>query len=330
VAGGVSDRMACLYPVHGFRAPGGQITQARTKGWIDRPTVRACGNCLQCGLEYARQWALRGVHEAQMHPQYSSAGQPRGGSCFVTLTFDDDHLPPFGALSKDEPVRFMKRLRHETGPFRYLLAGEYADPSPERPDLPMGRPHYHMLLFGTDFRGDRVRVEDGRHGDNQFVSETIAAKWQHKGRHRLGDVTTQSAGYVARYTIKKQRGEFAEPHYSRLARRESTIVEEFPPEFSLSSKGGGGLGKTWFDKYWRDIYPHDFLVHEGVRQRPPRYYDTLLERRDRDMFLTVKAARVKAGENPAVIADNYPDRRTVKEKLLVSRASKWRRDVESQ
>ena len=48
------------------------------------PLTIPCGRCIGCRLERSRQWAMRCVHEAEMHDE----------NVFVTLTYDDDHLPP--------------------------------------------------------------------------------------------------------------------------------------------------------------------------------------------------------------------------------------------
>ena len=80
-----------------------------------------CGQCIECRLQYARDWANRCMLEAQYHDE----------NWFLTLTYDDDHLPdrhelvncdtgeivpsPIVSLNKDELSSFMKRLRKNTG-----------------------------------------------------------------------------------------------------------------------------------------------------------------------------------------------------------------------
>lgn len=38
-----------------------------------------------------------------------------------------------------------------------------------------------------------------------------------------------------------------------------------------------GIGLTWFEKYKSDVYPHDYVVVNGSKVRPPRYYDKKFE-----------------------------------------------------
>ena len=42
----------------------------------------ACGQCMTCRLEWSRQTALRCLHESRIFSD----------CCFITLTYDDDHL----------------------------------------------------------------------------------------------------------------------------------------------------------------------------------------------------------------------------------------------
>ena len=64
----------------------------------------------------------------------------------------------------------MKRLRKKKGanqnqPIRYYQCGEYGDK--------FGRPHYHAILFNTNFR-DREIIQ-GQKGLTQ--SETLSKLW---------------------------------------------------------------------------------------------------------------------------------------------------------
>jgi len=74
------------------------------------------------------------MHEAACHEANS----------FVTLTYDDAHLPPGGSLRPGDMVKFWKRLRAALGrKVRYFHCGEYGEQ--------LGRPHHHALIFGFDF-----------------------------------------------------------------------------------------------------------------------------------------------------------------------------------
>lgn len=78
--------------------------------------VIKCGQCMECRLAYSREWAIRITHEAAMHER----------NCFLTLTYDDDHLPKYGQLVKSDLQKFFKRLRHHFN-FKYVACGEYGE-----------------------------------------------------------------------------------------------------------------------------------------------------------------------------------------------------------
>lgn len=99
--------MPCYYPLHGWRARRPEksgryrVVFNPSQGMRDLPITVPCGQCIGCRLERSRQWAVRCVHEAQLHER----------NCFITLTFDDEHLPSGGSLDVTVCQKFYKRLR---------------------------------------------------------------------------------------------------------------------------------------------------------------------------------------------------------------------------
>ena len=126
--------MACYHPMPAVRLANGDVTfVSRTK--VDGHAIYLpCGQCVGCRLERSRQWAVRCMHERSMHER----------ACFVTLTYDDEHLPPGKSLNYPDVQKFLRRLRKRVGvPIRFYLCGEYGDDT--------DRPRYHICLFGFDF-----------------------------------------------------------------------------------------------------------------------------------------------------------------------------------
>lgn len=39
-----------------------------------------------------------------------------------------------------------------------------------------------------------------------------------------------------------------------------------------------GIAHSWFDKFYTDVYPHDYVVVNGKTVRPPKFYDRCLLR----------------------------------------------------
>jgi len=250
-----------------------------------------CRQCIGCRLEKSRQWATRAVHELAFHEK----------ACFLTLTYDDDHLPKNRSLIRSDFTTFIKDLRARCSYYgkekiKYFACGEYGDQT--------GRPHYHAILYGP-FSGDRiedfsdqerVREEPSRGGDPQFSHSDISAVWTH-GLHRLSAVTFESAAYVARYQLKKVSGA-----------RAAAIYGDRLPEFQAVSQG---FGRDHFRSWGADVYPGDQVVLPGRGAfMPPPYYDRLLEKVDPALYAQVKKKRAEAQEEltPETFLDGVYER----------------------
>src|SRR6187549_2683574 len=91
--------MPCYHPFTAYQLDDGRIVFAE-RGKVKRSVVLPCGHCIGCRLERSRQWAVRCMHEAQLHDV----------SSFVTLTYDDSHLPYHGSLDYTHFQKFIDRL----------------------------------------------------------------------------------------------------------------------------------------------------------------------------------------------------------------------------
>jgi len=227
------------------------------------------------------------------------------------------------SLVKRHAQLFMKRLRYELAKqggastrVKFYLVGEYGEKK--------GRPHYHAAIFGEDFTKDRYFWRKSPSGHPLYRSPTLEKAWKF-GNSEIGELTFDSAAYIARYIMKKINGKLADEHYKRV---NLTTGETYwiTPEFALMSRGGRkdkrGLGAGWFDKFRGDIYPHDFVVMNGHPHKPPRYYDKLMETIDREAVALLKLEREFTSRSAA--ADNTPRRLRAKEKVALARANKNR------
>ncbi len=239
---------------------------------------------------------MRCVHEAQMHSNNS----------FITLTYDDEHLPEWGSLVLRDWQLFVKRLRKKSKPFRFYHCGEYGDQR--------GRPHYHAILFGLDFP-DQV-YEETKNGNKLYSSPTLSDAWQDQGICRVGAMTFQSAAYVARYCMKKINNDQAEEHYE-VVNTETGETSQLKPEYSTMSRRPG-IGSSWFAKYHSDIFPSDQCVINGKVTRPPKYYDSQYEISDPAALGNTKDRR-RARARPHRANNTYERlriRETIQEKRL--------------
>lgn len=93
--------MPCYRPL--ARLESGKFTSYDVTFHASRDGVQClpCGRCIGCRLEQSRQWATRIMHEAQLHEHNS----------FVTLSYDDAHLPDGASLVLEHQQKFLKRLR---------------------------------------------------------------------------------------------------------------------------------------------------------------------------------------------------------------------------
>lgn len=173
-----------------------------------------CGRCMPCRINKRREWQHRILLESAEY----------GDNAFVTLTYDDDHLPSDGCVDPQEIKNFLKRLKRKDGrSYRYFAVGEYGGQT--------NRPHYHLALFDfpTCFRGQT----DFRRSVCCSRCELVRSAWKNGGVH-LGRLEPESAAYLGGYISKRATKE-GDP---RLHGRS--------PEFArMSNRPGLGEGFAW-------------------------------------------------------------------------------------
>lgn len=291
--------MPCYSPLKGFKdeATGGLVF--RRDGTKEKMEV-ACGQCLGCRLDRSRMWAMRIVHESTLH-------RDGYGNSFVTLTYRPRehcdrqqldaglHVPDSWSLRKEHFQKFMKRLRKARPGVRikYYHCGEYGSVCRHGIDLdrvgcPLcntGRPHYHAILFNCRFDDLEPYATNG--GEVRYTSQELERIWKY-GFVDVGEVTYQSAAYVARYVMKKVTGEAAKDHYSYVDY--DGVITEVEPEYSTMSNG---IGRDWYEKYKTDCFPSDEVPvpGTGVVKKMPRYYEERLKAEDAAMHEEVKRLR---------------------------------------
>ena len=189
-----------------------------------------CGHCIACRIARSREWAVRLLHESEFWDDF----------CFVTLTYDDDHIVSSSLVPRDLTL-FFKKLRRDLGErkIKYFACGEYGDR--------FGRPHFHAIIFGLGI------------SDKKLIQEN----WN-KGYVKVGTLTYQSCRYVAGYVQKKLYGKGAKYY------EENGLV----PPFSRCSKR---IGEDYVEKYWNKLYSMGRVTVNGVPMALPRYYTKKLD-----------------------------------------------------
>lgn len=172
-----------------------------------------CGKCEGCRADKANDWATRAYLESQNWPY----------NAFLTLTYNNESLPPKKSLQKADLQKFWKKLRKQIYPskIKYLASGEYGT---------LGRPHYHAAVFNY-WPDDCVPYKANAMGDMLYTSENLTKLWG-KGYVIIGKLTYASAAYIARYVFKKSYGT-----YKKFKNKEN--------EFITASKRPA-LALNWF------------------------------------------------------------------------------------
>ncbi len=311
--------MPCYAPLEGYKDPTtGGLTFNKT-GTAQAMSV-ACGQCLGCRLDHSLMWAIRIVHESYLY-------QDLHGNCWVTLTYrdpcecndqqykDGQHLPPDLSLQPDHVSKFIRALRKDARKkdkkhkIRYFYCGEYGDENE--------RPHYHICLFNYRFT-DQVLWKDDE-GFYTYSSPSLDKLWPF-GFSTVQSLEYGNAAYTARYSLKKITGKAADDHY--LRNDDQGEAYWLLPEYIRMSTGRSkpcGLGAGFYEEFTSDIFPSDEcpVPGKGIIRKVPRYYQNILESRDRKTLETVKALRQIFIKNHG--ADFTPERLRDKYKCASAR-----------
>jgi len=157
-----------------------------------------CGQCMNCRINRQRGHIGKILLEEAYAPNNSS---------FLTLTYNEEHLPENGTLIRSDLNAYLNRIRvGSLGKIRYFAVGEYGTDKI--------RPHYHLILFGVPA---------------DVWEPYLAKKWNDStgeplGFTSVGDLRPGGAAYIAGYCTKK------------LTRKDDPRLEGKTPEFALMSK----------------------------------------------------------------------------------------------
>ena len=218
------------------------------------------------------------MHEASLHEDNS----------FITLTYSPENLPYDQSIHKNELQKFFKRLRKNTNSkLRYFACGEYGEKN--------NRPHYHAIIFGYNFPDKYIHTKSNNHV--LYRSPTLEKAWKN-GHSLIGEVTFESAAYVARYVMKKRKGddETIDPitgktnkEYYQICDKETGEIHQQNSEFCIMSRKPG-LGADWLQHYKSDT-DKDYITLRGVKMKLPKFYDSILAMEDELAMLKRKGKR---------------------------------------
>lgn len=274
----------------------------------------ACQQCIPCRLNYSRDRANQMMLETQCWKEEES--------WFCTFTYDDEHVPSKKTKlcykNWDEyAIRETLTLNHKNAQkFFYKLTKKY----PRNKKVYCGeygskteRPHGHAIIWGAAL--DQSQFYDkqlNEWGDPTWRSKELEKLWG-KGMVRVGRVTWETCGYVARYTLKKSLGQYKQNYelYNKIKGRE--------PEYITWSNG---VGREYLETNAYDIYRRDNIPiankKTGQLVKPPKSYDRILEQVDPELHESIKQKRLKQAkyyQQHQKLTDNFSpeERRAISE-----------------
>ena len=270
----------CLYPNY--------LRNGSFIGWLAHPLETdvpvPCGKCVECLCQKASEWAYRVMREFEFFGRIG---------CVLSLTYDNDHLPFDGSVSRRDLQLFLKRLRKHISPVkvRYFGCGEYGTLN--------GRPHYHLVVIGWQ-PDDLVFVKRSKKNTILYRSKTVEKLWA-QGICAVADVTSDSVRYSAKYLQKLYFNETS---------------GKTPPFLCMSTHPGFGAFEAL------DRVKSDSVYMNGVRKKVPRYYLKVAEREGFDLSELKEKRIATAKIMSKVVSDSVKARRKKFE-------DKIRRDVSS-
>lgn len=205
-------------------------------------------------------------------------------AAFITLSYNDKHLPQYGSLQYADIHKFWKRERQrlwrEKGiKLRHYTVGEYGDQSQ--------RPHYHSCVFGYGYLENRLVI---REAPLLWTTPELEKAWG-LGYVSVGALDYTTASYTASYITKKLR---SKQQYVRVDKESGELIPLEQPRAFMSDN----LGKTWWEKFGKSLEENDWVIINGKQQKPPKAYDKWLTAKDENKARKIKEKRKeKALEN---------------------------------
>lgn len=249
-----------------------------------------CRHCYACSMNYAAEWATRIMLECK----------GTENNYFITLTYDDSHLPIPEKLSKGEwefendgtwingtvwkedTQKFIKRLRRylerkdKLDNFKFFLCAEYGETT--------GRPHVHAILMHCNL--DITQFYKSHIDENykpHWKSKELDKLWPY-GMNDVCECEWSAAAYVARYCSKKWIKTSDDLEY---------ILQGRLPEYIAMSKN---IGREYYEKHKEDIYETDTIIMRTFKDgagnyKPPKAFDRLYEKDNPTHYDEIKANR---------------------------------------
>lgn len=195
--------------------------------------VVPCGSCIGCLKMRRDAWSIRLKEELKVSEK----------ATFLTLTYNDEHLPKSGQLNKKDLQNYFKRVRSEEKKLKYYACGEYGEDN--------NRPHYHGIIFNVDkeILINKWSVPTGQYDyEGRPINEEM-------GFVECDPVNEATIHYVTKYITNGKKYSYG-----------------YIKPFAIMSKG---LGKSFINtnsSYHKSLKSTTYVGLGGVKNNLPRYY----------------------------------------------------------
>jgi len=242
--------MSCFHPIKAWRVENNTRLVFSENHKYDKYKTEClripCGRCIGCLLDRANSHATR----CWCQTQTSDINE----CCFITLTYDNEHLPEGGYLKIKDEQDFWKRLRYYKPEckIKYFGCGEYGPNT--------HRCHWHFCVWGYKPK-DLVFYKFNKNSDKLYKSKELKEIWGN-GFVIIGNLTYRSACYVSRYCTKKI---FKKQNWAKQI--------DVKPECTICSKG---IGLEYWEKFKENIKKNNGImikIDKTVKNKKiPKYY----------------------------------------------------------
>lgn len=284
---------SCLNPQLFRTDPSGRRAPRKGSGTV---FYGGCGKCELCLASAASMRGTRLFHELLLADAVSS---------HVTLTFDDEHLPPGWNADPSLVRSFLKLLRVRVArsggaPFRFYCQPEYSP----RADLGR-RPHFHLVLIGY-FPSDAVAEGRPRPG-RIYRSALLDSLW---GRGLVCVQRAEGIGiatYVTVHTISKSE--------------DGTPAGRIPPKPFFSK----GLGRVYADRHALAAVRLGSVRLPGYDARVPRYYRDRIKPEAPLEVLKYNLRQAEEAKRPSAVEASAPERLKARAEIKRAKGAMRRR-----
>lgn len=268
-----------------------------------REFLIGCGKCLGCQLDRSSSWATRAVHEARYFDR----------KCFLTLTWRDEDMPGNPGEARYEIRKFQVRFRKEFGSgHRFFGCMELGKQ--------FCRPHGHLLVYGEDFKAGAFAVPGGSREHPLWSNPVLDRLWPF-GFASVGELTQESASYVARYVVKK----VGQPSTVRLVHPVTGEVAEWPTVYRPFYPLRPALGVRFLEEFSEDVWS-GLRARGGARIPIPRAYSKRLKADDPERHDQLVQDRIQAMTAKRDLSEESPQRMAVKAEVMRAKLNFFTRE----